>query len=57
MRHIANREQRLLKEIKELKTALRVIYTWATFGCGIALDPEHVAKLCAGVLKTEVNHD
>ena len=57
MRHIANREQRLLKEIKELKSALQIIHTWATFANGIALDTEHVAKLCDKVLKTEVKHD
>ena len=33
------------KETEELKRALRVIYTWATFEGGTALVPDHVKKL------------
>ena len=57
MRHTPNREQRLLKDIKELKSALQIIHTWATFEKGRVLIPENVAKLCDKVLKTEVKHD
>lgn len=34
-----------------LISALRVIYTWATFRDGVALDPQHVAKLIKETLK------
>ena len=36
---------------EEMESALRVIHTWATFDNGSALEPKHVAELCAKILK------
>ena len=44
-------KKRLEKQVATLKSALRVIHTWATFRGGCALDPEHVAKLCKRILE------
>lgn len=38
--------------MEKATTALKVIYTWATFDEGAALDPQHVANLCKKVLDT-----
>ena len=39
-------------EIEKLRRTLRVIYTWATFGAGEALDPVHVGTLIEKTLRT-----
>lgn len=39
------------QKIERLRSALAIIYTWATFDDGIALDPEHVAALASRVLE------
>jgi len=44
-------KKRLEKQVATLKSALRVIHTWATFQGGKALNPEHIAKLCEKTLE------
>lgn len=41
-------------KLQDALSALKVIKTWATFRDGVALTPEHVAKLCDKVLKASV---
>uniref|UniRef100_A0A6M3Y7W9 Uncharacterized protein n=1 Tax=viral metagenome TaxID=1070528 RepID=A0A6M3Y7W9_9ZZZZ len=43
--------KRLERQVETLKSAFRVIHTWATFRDGEALDPKHVAKLCERILE------
>ena len=42
------------QDVEESLSALRVIYTWATFENGRTLDPKEVAKLCARALGKEM---
>lgn len=35
---------------REAVLALRIVHTWATYGAGIFLDPDHVAELVARTL-------
>ena len=34
------------RKIEILRSALKVIYTWATYNKGQCLTPDHVQKLC-----------
>ena len=48
---------KLKREHEEMKSVLRVIYTWATFHNGIELIPRHVEHICKKVLKMKGKKD
>jgi hypothetical protein len=47
--------RQLEREREKLKSALKVIHTWATFRDGIELVPEHVANLTSKALNLTNN--
>lgn len=46
-----------LKQMEEMRSALRVIHTWARFNDGSELVPEHVIKLTTKALRLNVDSE
>lgn len=44
-----------LKQMEEMRSALRVIHTWASFEDGSELVPEHVIKLTTKALRIDAS--
>jgi hypothetical protein len=47
----AKAANKLIRQLEQVRGALKVIHTWATFADGCLFDRDHVVKLCLKTLE------